>query len=82
MNRFKCPKCGRDVYTVCVDINHPADILGCEECLPPELDNEDIVVLFEDDLKEMDIWLDGMEEEEEEEEEPWEPYAIYEGDER
>lgn len=81
MNRFKCPKCGRNVYTVCVDINHTADILGCEECLPPELDNEDIVLLFEDDLKGMDIWLEGMEEEEEDDE-PWEVYARYEGEER
>ena len=62
LNKFKCPVCGRDTDVVCVNINHDADILGCEECLPPELDGEDIVILFEDDLKERDIWLEGMEE--------------------
>lgn len=80
---FKCPKCGRDTIDVCVNINHDADILGCEECLPPELNNEDIVLLFETDLKEMDIWLEGMEEEEEDEEyyDPNLVYARYEGEE-
>lgn len=81
LNKFKCPVCGRDTDVVCVNINHDADILGCEDCLPPELDGEDIVILFEDDLKERDIWLEGMEEEEEEDDEPWEPYARYEGEE-
>ena len=78
---MKCPICGKDTIAVCVHEDHDADILGCEECLPPELDNEHIVLLFETDLKEMDIWLDGMEEEAEEDNEPWEVYARYEGEE-
>lgn len=77
---MKCPICGEDVISVLADIDHEADILGCDHCIPPELCNEDTIELFETDLKEMDIWLEGMEEEEEEAE-PQYVYARYEGEE-
>ena len=51
---MKCPRCGTETMFVLVNINHPADILGCEECLPPELDNEDIVEICEDDFDDED----------------------------
>ena len=46
---MKCPVCGKEVINVISNINHPADILGCDECLPPEFDSEDLVDIFESD---------------------------------
>ena len=61
---MKCPKCGREVISVISNINHPADILGCDECLPPELWSEDLIEVYDTDPE----WLPYKEEEEEDEE--------------
>lgn len=61
---MRCPICGKKVINVISNINHPADILGCDECLPPELDDEDLVCIFDTDPE----WEAYKEDEEEEEE--------------
>lgn len=69
-----CPICGRKVINVISNINHPADILGCDECLPPELDDEGLVCIFDTDPE----WEAYKEDEEDDEYEEkvwrWEKY--------
>ena len=55
---MKCPKCGTKTMFVLANIDDPAEILGCEECLPPELDGENIVELSDDDIKAMEDPVD------------------------
>lgn len=60
---MRCPICGKKVINVISNINHPADILGCDECLPPELDDEDLIDVFDTD-PEWEAYKEGEEEEE------------------
>ena len=67
---MRCPICGKKVINVISNINHPADILGCDECLPPELDSEDLIDIFDTD-PEWEAYREDEEEEEDDEEKIW-----------
>ena len=66
---MKCPVCGKETITVVAHIDHPADILGCDDCLPPEIDGEYYIELCECDLDDYDFYDD-------EEDEYLPPYAV------
>lgn len=67
---MKCPFCGRETISLIADINAPADFLGCDDCLPPEKNSEDLIEIFDSDPE----WItyaeeNGLLEPEEEDEE-------------
>lgn len=69
---MKCPICGKEVINVISNINRPADILGCDSCLPPEQYNEDLIDIYDTDPE----W-EGYKEEEDDEEEAYYKYSSY-----
>lgn len=71
---MRCPICGKKVINVISNIHHPADILGCDECLPPELDCEDLVDIFESD-PEWDAYKEA-EADDEDERAYWDKYNL------
>lgn len=66
---MKCPICGAKTQFVFIDLNKYEEIIGCEDCIAPEVMHEDVTEVHED-------YFDD-----EEDDEPWEPYARYEGEE-